>query len=52
MEFNPYCITVRLKGMRQRYEISPAGVYNIAVRMAVEKARVERKKKRSGRLSI
>lgn len=44
MEFNPYCVTVRLKGMRQRYEISPAGIYNMAVRVAVEKARAERRK--------
>jgi hypothetical protein len=45
MEFTPYLVSVRLKGMRQRFEISPAGIYNYAVRIAVERRRLERKAK-------
>lgn len=43
MEFTPYGISVRLKGMRQRYEISPARVYNQAAILEVERRRAERK---------
>lgn len=43
MEITPYLITVRLKGLRQRYEVSPAGIYQQAVLTAVEKARAEKK---------
>lgn len=46
MEFNPYCITVRLKGLRSRFEVSPGGIYNQAVRLSVEKRRAERKAKK------
>jgi hypothetical protein len=45
MEITPYLITVRLKGLRQRYEVSPAGVYNHAVIAAVEKQRAAKKAK-------
>jgi len=45
MEFTPYLVSVRLKGMRQRFEVSPAGIYNYAVRIAVERQRLERKAK-------
>ena len=45
MEFTPYSISVRLKGLRQRFEISPAGVYNQAVRIAVEKRRADKRKR-------
>ena len=43
MELTPWGITVRLKGMRTRFEITPASVYNRAVILAVEKRRQERK---------
>jgi hypothetical protein len=46
---NGYVMKVRLKGMRTGYEISPAGIYNLAVRVSVERARAERKKGRAGR---
>lgn len=49
MEFTPYEIRVRLKGLRSTYSVSPAGIYNLAVRAAVEKARAERKAKRRAR---
>jgi hypothetical protein len=41
-----YVMNVRLKGLRSKYAISPAGIYNLAVRVAVEKAREERRKKK------
>jgi hypothetical protein len=43
MELTPYGVTVRLKGMRTAYEISPAAIYNRAVLLAVEKRRAEKK---------
>jgi hypothetical protein len=52
MECTEYGITVRLKGLRTRFEVSPAGVYNLAARLAVEKRRQERKaakKEKAGR---
>ena len=48
MTLTPYCISVRLKGTRTRFEISPAGVYNHAVRIAVEKKLAEKKKQKAG----
>lgn len=45
-ELTPYGVTVRLKGMRSSYEISPAAIYNRAVLLSVEKARAEKKAKR------
>lgn len=50
MEFSPYGIKVRLKGMRSSYEISPASVYNSAVLKDVERKRAERKLQSSSRL--
>jgi hypothetical protein len=46
---SPYGINVRLKGMRQSFEVSPASVYNLAVLKAVEKARAEKKAKKGKR---
>lgn len=43
MDFNPYGVKVRLKGMRSSYEMSAGGVYNFVVRAAVERVRSEKK---------
>ncbi len=43
IEATEYTASVRLKGTRKRFEISWAGIYNHAVRVAVEKARAEKK---------
>jgi len=44
MDFTPYGIKVRLKGLRSVYEISPAAIYNRAVLLEVERRRAEKKK--------
>jgi hypothetical protein len=46
MELTPYGIKVRLKGLRSCYDVSPAGVYNLAVRSHVERQRAEKKARR------
>jgi hypothetical protein len=46
MEFTPYAVSVRLKGLRSSYAISPAAIYNRAVLMEVERKRAEKKAKR------
>lgn len=46
IEATEYTASVRLKGTRQRFEVSWAGVYNHAVKVAVEKQRAERKAQR------
>lgn len=46
MDFHPYGIRVRLKGLRSSYEISPASIYNRAVLAHVEKLRAEKKARR------
>lgn len=38
-----WILNIRLKGLRSKYSISPAGIYNLAVKAAVEKARANRK---------
>jgi hypothetical protein len=43
LEAHPYFATVRLKGMRSSFEVSWAGIYNMAVRLEVEKKRAEKK---------
>ncbi|MDE2020841.1 MAG: hypothetical protein KGJ13_10940 [Patescibacteria group bacterium] len=43
MEFSPYGIHVRLKGMRQGFDVSPASVYNLAVSKFVTAKRAEKK---------
>lgn len=48
LELHPYTMSVRLKGMRQSFEVSYASIYNLAVKQAVEKARAEKRAKRKG----
>lgn len=48
IEATEYTAAIRLKGTRQRFEISWAGIYNQAVKIAVEKARAERKARQKG----
>ena len=43
----PYGISVRLKGMRTGFDVSPASVYNLAVMKSVAKAREEKKAKKA-----
>jgi hypothetical protein len=45
VEANEYIASVRLKGTRQRFEISWGGIYNHAVRVEVERRKAERKRK-------
>lgn len=45
----PYGVSVRLKGMRQSFDISPAAVYNRAVMIEVERKRAEKKAKKAGK---
>lgn len=47
MEAHPYHISVRLKGMRQSFDVSCASIYNLAVKQTVDKARAEKKAKRA-----
>lgn len=49
MVFTPYAITVRLKGMRSSYSVSPAAIYNAAVMRQVERSRAERKAAREAK---
>lgn len=46
MQFSPYGVTVRLKGMRCSFDVSPASIYNLAVLKAVAAKRAEKKAKR------
>lgn len=46
MELKPYGLIVRLKGMRQAYEVSPASIYNLAVQKEVARLRAEKKAKK------
>jgi hypothetical protein len=43
MVFSPYGVTVRLKGMKISFDISPASIYNQAVLKAVAAKRAEKK---------
>jgi hypothetical protein len=47
MDFTPYGIKVRLKGLRSSFELSPASIYNLAVQKEVERRRLEKKKKKA-----
>ena len=49
MEFSPYGVKVRLKGMRVAFDISPASIYNQAVLKAVAAKRAEKKAKRGAK---
>ena len=51
IEAQPYLCVVRLKGTRRRLEISWAGIYNAACKLAAEKARAERNEARKKRVS-
>ena len=51
IEATEYTAHVRLKGTRTRFEISWAGVFNQAAKIAAEKARAERKARRLGRVA-
>lgn len=44
IEATPYSAVIRLKGMRQGYPLSYAGMYNLAVKIAVQAERDEKKK--------
>ena len=48
-QLTPYGISVRLKGMRSAFEVSPASVYTLAVLKSVQKARDEKKAKKGKR---
>lgn len=48
IEAGEYFCFVRLKGTRARYPLSWAGAYNQAVKIAVEKARGEKKARTKG----
>jgi hypothetical protein len=52
MQFSPYGVTVRLKGLRSSYSISPAAIYNRAVLLEVEKKRQEKKAKAQSRSGL
>jgi len=43
MTLTPYSVTVRLKGMRGSFEVSPCSIYNLAVMKAVAAKRAEKK---------
>jgi hypothetical protein len=49
IEAEEYMAHVRLKGYRMRFPISWAGIYNQAVKIAVEKDRAEKKEKRKNK---
>ena len=46
----PHYAVIRLKGLRSRYEISWAGIWNAAVKIEVERQRAEKKAKRKAKL--
>jgi hypothetical protein len=43
MLLTPYGVTVRLKGMKCSFDVSPASIYNLAVLKAVAAKRAEKK---------
>lgn len=44
LELSPYSAKVRLKGMRQSFDLSPASIYNLAVQKFVIQQQDEKKK--------
>ena len=49
MDFSPYGVKVRLKGMRSAFEVSPASIYNLAVMKFVAAQKAEKKtRKKNG----
>jgi hypothetical protein len=50
IEMNPYSAIVRLKGMKHGFALSYAGMYNLAVKIAVQAERDEKAKaKKAGK---
>jgi hypothetical protein len=49
MILSPYGLSVRLKGMRTAFEVSPASVYNLAVVKHVNAPKAEKAKAKKGR---
>jgi hypothetical protein len=49
MDFTPFVVSVRLKGLRTSYPITAASIFNRAVMIATEKKRAEKAKKGKGR---
>ena len=45
-ELSPYGVRVRLKGLRQAFDVSPASVYNLAVLKAVAARKAEKKERK------
>ena len=52
IDARPYLCLVRLKGMRLSFEISWAGIYIAAAKLAADKARSDRKTARQGKKTI
>lgn len=50
VEATEYTAIVRLKGTRQEYEVSWAGIWNLAVKIAVEKQRAEKRARKRGNI--
>lgn len=48
IEATEFTASVRLKGTRQRYEISWAGVFDQAVKIHVDRLRAEKRARRAG----
>ena len=51
LEPTPYLVTIRLKGCRQRLQLSYGAIYSLAAKIAAEQARKDRaeKKRKKGR---
>lgn len=49
LELHPYTLSVRLKGMRQSFELSYAAIYDLAVKKHVAALRAEKRTKREGK---
>jgi hypothetical protein len=49
MDFSPYAVSVRLKGLRSSFLISPAAIYHCAVRLSVNQAVADKKAKKARR---
>lgn len=52
LEPQPYYVVVRLKGLRSRFPISYAAIWNQAVKIEVERQRAEKKSKKRGKFSV
>ena len=47
MELRPWGASVRLKGMRQSFEVSAAAIYDLAVKQYVAQQRAEKKARKA-----